>query len=92
MRLGDRTRDEEPEPGAGLRTAGHGRTTELLEDQLLVVERNPGSLIPNLHAHEPVLRPRADADVSARGRILDGVVDEVLHDLTQSLAVAAEVR
>ena len=55
VRLGDRARDEEAEPGAGLRGAGHVGAAELLEDQPLLVVRDPGAVVGDGDAHGAVL-------------------------------------
>src|SRR5207253_11430438 len=92
VRLHDRACDEEPEAGPGLRAPRHGRTTELLEDQFLIVHGNARSLIANAHPHDAVVRARAHTDLGAGRRVLDRIVHEVLDDLTQALAVTAEMR
>src|SRR5947207_3417337 len=50
VRLGDRPGDEEPEPGAGL-PAPHIRPAELLEDQLLLLGRDPRPVVLDRHEH-----------------------------------------
>ena len=91
MRLGDRTRDEQAEPGPGLGLPCT-RTAELLEDQPLVFRRDPWALVLDRDANAAVLGMRSDVHVRVRGRVLDGVVDEVLHDLPQSFGVTADRR
>jgi len=77
---------------ARLRPAVDRGAPELVEDQFLIGERNPGAVVLDGHSNVPVVRPGGDAHLGTRVRVLDGVVDEVLHDLTNANAIAANAR
>src|SRR4029079_8236716 len=80
---------EEPEAGATARevaTAALG-SVELREDPRLLRLRNPNPLVLHAHLHRVVSAAGGDSDGAAAGRVLDGVLDEIHHDLPQLLAV-----
>src|SRR5829696_555251 len=54
VRFGDRARDEQAQAGSGLRVLGHVGPAELLEDQPLVVWRDPRATVANLDDHAAV--------------------------------------
>src|SRR6186997_122710 len=88
VRLGDRARDEEAETRARLRLLT-AHAAELLEDERVVLRRDPGAAIAHLDVDPAVLGERVDLDLAARGRVLDRVVEQVRQHLPQPLAVAA---
>ena len=91
MGLGDGAGDEEAEPGARSRVpACH--PAELLEDQALVLGRDPGPVVADVDAHAPVLRVGAHLDLAARRGVLDRVVDQVRQHLAKPFRVAADAR
>src|SRR5205085_2128676 len=92
VRLGDRARDEEAQARAGLGLSGHARAAELLEDELLVLARDPGAVVADRDDEGAVLGRRGDLHLAARARVLDRVVDQVREHLAQPLAVAAHGR
>src|SRR6266545_6834150 len=93
VRLGDRARDEEAETRARLRPcAGRLGTAELLEDQPLLLDRHARSAVANLDAKRFVLGEDGHNDRLAYGGVLDGVVDQICHDLTKTLLIAAHGR
>ena len=69
MRLGDRARDEEAEPGAGRRAPAAVHPPELIEDEQVLVGRNPARLaeLGRLRADERLaLLPEARRDKLSR--------------------------
>ncbi len=89
MGLGDRAGDVEPEPGARLRR-GAADAAELLEDQLLVLERDAAAVVDDLDGRLPVDRVRAHLDRRPRRRVLDGVVDQVGQHLAEPERIAVD--
>ena len=81
-----------PSPVPGLPPPSIVGTTELGEDQLLVVERDARARVLDLHQHASVVGGRANPHLPTRRRILDGIVDEVLDDLAQAFAIASHLR
>ena len=59
------------------------RLPELLEDQLLVVGRDPEPVVGHCNLDDAVAHPRLDVDAAARRRELDGVRQQVEDDLPQ---------
>src|SRR5207247_9214652 len=92
VRLRARARDEEPEAGAGLGLSGHARAAELLEDELLLLARNPRPVVADGDDDGAVLGRRGGLQLAARARVLDGVVDQVREHLTETFAVAPHGR
>src|SRR2546428_13337886 len=84
VRLRDRAGDEEAEASA--RTVA-ARPAEFLEDQLLLLERDPRAPVAHLDTHDVVPQPHPHLDGGARLRVLDRVVDQIREHLTQPLAV-----
>ena len=89
MGLGDRAGDVETEAGARL-GRGAADAAELLEDQLLVLERDAAAVVDDLDGRVPVDRARAHLDRRPCGRVLDGVVDQVRQHLAEPERIAAD--
>src|SRR5207237_623927 len=75
-RRGDRSRDVEAEPAAGLR-GGAADTAELLEHEPLVGGRDAPAVIGDVDHHAPVDGGRPHLDQLPLRRVLDGVVDQI---------------
>jgi len=67
---------------------GSRRLHEQIEDALEQIGTNAGAVVPDPHHGVPVLQRGLDADVTARVRVLRGVVQEVRLDLLESSGVA----
>src|SRR4029453_19198108 len=83
VRLGDRARDEESQPGAGLGRVADLNAAELLEDHTLVLARDPGPVIADLDVQATVRAHSLDFFPLAGARVLDGVVDQVDEKLAE---------
>src|SRR5215218_7608890 len=81
--------DEEAEPraAAGEVPAAALGAIELGEDPRLLGLRDADPLVLDAHLDGVVAATRNDADGTPAGRVLDGVLDEVHHDLPQLLPV-----
>src|SRR5581483_11909807 len=90
--LGDRAGDEEPEAGAGLAGAGRVQALELLEDHVLVLGRDAGPTVADVHHQRAVVDARGDGHGAAGRGVLDRVVDQVDEHLLQARAVAVDGR
>src|SRR4029453_11479073 len=88
VRLGDRAREEQSQPGAGLGRVADLNATELLEDQTLVLARDPGPVIADLDLQAPARAHSLDFYILAGARVLDGVVDQVDENLAEPVPVA----
>ena len=82
-------RDREPQPKAAVLPCGAAvGLTKLVEDERQEVWRDPDAAVPHLQHHLAVVAPRTDRDAAASARELDGIVDEVCEQLTQSRGIA----
>src|SRR5262245_5624231 len=86
VELRDAARDRQSETG----TAAFGTAHAALEDALAELLGDPRSAVPHGHAHESVLRTRADEHRLAAGRMVDRVAQEVLDHRLQELRVALD--
>jgi hypothetical protein len=89
--LGDRARDEQPEPCARTARAALG-AAELLEDDAVLLSRDARPPVANADEHAPVRRRHVHVDVLSALRPLHSILDQVRENLTQPHAVAAHVR
>ena len=68
------------------------RPAELLEDEALLVRRDPGTVVAHADRDVAVVGRRAHLDLVSRDGVLDRVPDEVHEHLTDPLLVAAHGR
>src|SRR5919106_4969404 len=92
VRLCDRPRDEEPEPGSRLRLAAHVDAPELLEHEALLLGGDAGAVVAHAHLDVAVLARRGHLDLVAGDGVLGRVREQVDEQLPQPLAVAPHGR
>ena len=87
--LDDRRDDRQPEAGA--RALGRvGAAPEALEQPLIVVRIGPRSLVADGQQRRPIGRPQADDHEPARRAVDEPVLDQVLEQPLQRVAVAGD--
>src|SRR5436305_1568478 len=79
-----------PTPRAVGALAAHA--PEAIEQVGHVIGRDPRSAVRDVKLHSRVVTRGTDGDLSAVGRELDGVADQVGEDLEQSLAIAGDAQ
>ena len=92
VRLDDRSRDEQPEAGAGdLRADRAGRAVEAFEDALLLAGLDSDSRVEHLDRHvRRCVRSTRSSTTPRSERELDPVRDEVVEELEEAAAVAPD--
>src|SRR5581483_10748494 len=91
VRVDDRARDEEAEPGAGHLLCNRARRAEEpLEHLLRLAGREPDSRVAHLEHRSVGIPANADIDAPALGRELDRVRDEIVEELEEASLVALE--
>src|SRR6185312_14249561 len=91
VRLGGEPAEVEPEPEvhAPLPFAG---LRELVEDARARLGRNGGAAVADAEAHRiAVAAPPAHGDAAARRRVAEGVVEDVLDDARDELAIGVQL-
>ena len=81
-----------PRPVPGFASRPDERAAELLEDQALLLERDPRPLVADAHLDRPLVGARDHRDLRSRPGVLDRVRDQVVDELAQPLGVAADRR
>jgi hypothetical protein len=85
--------DAEPQTrAAGVPAAGRVDPEEALEHPAELLLRNPHALVGHGDLDDAVGVAHPDADVGPRGRVLDGVGDEVVQGRREELLVAVDVQ
>ena len=82
-------RESEPEPGIALGRRVV-RPPERFEDRRLRTRRETDAVVTNNQEGAAVVRPQRQADLTAVGRVLGGVVEEVAEDLFETIRVGAD--
>src|SRR5919106_2073775 len=88
VRLGNRARDEEAEPGPRLGLAAEVQAPELLEHEGLLLGWDAGAVVAHAHGDQTVGASRSHLDLIAHDRVLGRVREQVDEQLAQPLAIS----
>ncbi len=87
MRLNNCAADIQAQASALDRTAAVASALKALKDLGLLAQRDTHALIANTHNHLIACSPAGDSNLRFARRIFDGIVEQILQDLFNALAV-----